>query len=235
MIKIYLLDFSGAEAAQNHLSALPDFVEKTKNKDLKRERAFSYMLLFYAYKMWKNSSDNPKNDNNCFQNSQYNMPNIERDENGRPYFLNENIDFNLSHDGNMAAVAISDEGAIGIDIQLCRDVVSPRLCEKVNGYYESKWLSALMAGADQLEDAVMTVYSSDQEISEVGCVSTLKTDGQDLFCRWASLEAIVKADGRGISGFRSIEAEKGLFTLRKAKVTDRAGKEYALSVALHFR
>ena len=103
MIKIYITDFNGAEADGKHLSALPDFIKNTKNPALRREREFSYMLLFYAYGNFVSDSGA--------------LPNIERDENGKPYFSDGKIDFNISHDKDIAAVVISDEGSVGIDVQ----------------------------------------------------------------------------------------------------------------------
>ena len=49
MIKIYLLDFSGAAADGVYRTALPSYIENTQNAVLKKERIFSYILLSYAY------------------------------------------------------------------------------------------------------------------------------------------------------------------------------------------
>ena len=42
---------------------------------------------------------------------------LSRTESGKPYFLNSNLKFNLSHSGGVVACALSDEGEVGIDIE----------------------------------------------------------------------------------------------------------------------
>jgi len=41
---------------------------------------------------------------------------------GRPFFQNESFDFNISHSGNMAALAFSNKGRVGIDLETIVDV-----------------------------------------------------------------------------------------------------------------
>ena len=41
---------------------------------------------------------------------------IEKDKNGKPYFVNSNIMFNITHSDNFVLIAVSDE-EVGIDIQ----------------------------------------------------------------------------------------------------------------------
>ena len=113
MIKTYLLDFSGAEADDFSASLLPSFIQETKNEILRRERFFSYLLLSYVY---------------C-ENFGSQMPPIVKDEYGRPYFSGSDVDFNLSHSANLAALVISDEGKVGVDVQKISDNVSEALVE----------------------------------------------------------------------------------------------------------
>ena len=120
MIKIYLFDFSGAEAENFTTSALPEFILQTKNASLRKERFFSYLLLSYAYR----------------ENSRGEMPSIEKDGCGKPKFAGGVMDFSISHTENMAAVIISDEGEVGIDIQKFTSEVSDRLIEKVEKSYD---------------------------------------------------------------------------------------------------
>ena len=101
MIKVYLLDFSEDGSEILSYSNMPTYVSETKNRELRQQRILSHMLLSYAF-------------NEMFSRS---LPPIEKDENGRPFFLGENIDFNISHDGNIVGVIISDEGRVGIDVQ----------------------------------------------------------------------------------------------------------------------
>ena len=45
---------------------------------------------------------------------------LSRTESGKPYFLNSNLKFNLSHSGGIAACALSDEDEVGIDIECAK-------------------------------------------------------------------------------------------------------------------
>ena len=134
MIKIYLLDFSGAAADGVYRTALPSYIENTQNAVLKRERIFSFLLLSYAY---EKSFPLP-------------MPKIEKDEYGRPYFPDSNIDFNISHDGKFIAVAITDVGRVGIDVQLYKDEISERLIRKTSELYNEK-IAYLSENGEKIE------------------------------------------------------------------------------------
>jgi phosphopantetheinyl transferase len=46
---------------------------------------------------------------------------IEYAVNGKPYFVNESVHFSVSHCNGFAACVISEEGPVGIDIELIQD------------------------------------------------------------------------------------------------------------------
>ncbi len=234
MIKIYLLDFSGADADLVCRSALPGsiekYIEKTGNKTLKRERIFSYFLLSFAFE----------------RELSHRLPEIERDENGRPYFIGEKIDFNISHDGSFAAAVLSDEGRCGIDIQRCRDSVSEGLIKKTEKLYGERVTDGKIIRGKLGAEIEMLSLNADGSIThgkmpslcEKGSTedsdSAAKTDGfdKDFFIKWSQTEAIAKADGRGLSLFSEIDLGKSAFILKSAKVKDKNGEDYALSAAL---
>ena len=214
MIKIYLLDFNGAEADINYLSALPSYIENTKNKKLKRERLFSYSLLKYAYA-------------ECFDSQ---MPEILRDENGRPFFASGEIDFNLSHDSEMAALVISDEDKCGIDIQLVTDSVSEDLILKTKKRYEKNRVFEATRGSDKIDGKIIILTVSDNgKICSAFDHDHAITDeaDSDFFSCWTALEAIAKADGRGLSYFEKI-ALSNVLALGHARIADKRGNMYAL-------
>lgn len=218
MIKIYITDFNGAEADGKHLSALPDFIKNTKNPALRREREFSYMLLFYAY-----------GDFVCDNDAHVAFPSIERDENGKPYFSDRKIDFNISHDKDIAAVVISDEGSVGIDVQ-AHEEVSDRLREKASLIYESKNLSSVTDGGDLREEIEAVEYTSESGFLK-SCIHIEKAiDKTDFFTKWTTLEALAKADGRGLSLLSEIDFEKEKFMLKSFSLKDKNKKSYALAV-----
>ena len=246
MIRIYLLDFCGQKAEESSFSAFPDFVINTKNPHLKRERIFSYMLLYYAYDEYtreKNKRKNSKYDNSCLQkgrisddlrekSTDFIVPKLERDENGRPYFSDSEIDFNLSHDAEMAALVISDIGRVGIDIQRRSRTVSERLSEKVNSFYESRAFASIIEKHDSLSAEIKFLsYSKEKGIYEIFRNDLLSEDKKDFFSRWSALEAVSKADGRGHSLLFGTDFSGSQFFLRRASVSDSDGNSYALTVS----
>lgn len=203
MIKIYLLDFSGAEAENFPTSALPSFVRETKNDRQRRDRLFSYLLLSYAYS----------------ENFREPMPPIEKDEYGRPHFVSGNVDFNISHSGSLASVIISDEGRVGIDIQNTSAKVSERLTEKV-----AKALVEIPK-AEQKKESIF-LRAADGKLLPA---APFFKRGSDIpfFRKWTEQEALCKADGRGLSYFSKIFAED--FILISEDLFDIDGDVYAFA------
>ena len=246
MIRIYLLDFNRAEAEENHFSALPDFIKKTKNPPLRRERIFSYMLLEYALKEYyeeKNMLESEEKDyfylqKQCVINelrgslSSPDFETLERDEYGRPYFPGVNFDFNLSHDGEMAALVISDQGRVGIDIEKHSENVSTRLYKKLDSYYESNCLLNITDRPDSLDARIKTLaYSNEKGILEAHIDIEKAHDAIDFFTRWTTVESISKADGRGLALFSRIDFSINDFNLLRLSIKDGGANTYSLSIS----
>jgi len=213
MIKIYLLDFSGADSGEKSLSALPEYIEKTKNPKLRRERIFSYMLLSLASREWL---DTP-------------IEEIKRDENGRPFFPGAEIDFNLSHDEGMAALVISDEGRVGIDVQSKAASVSEKLIKKYEEIFERYNLSSMES---RLSAFKITIFSlSDKGIKKSDVSLSDIQEPLDFYDKWTQLEAISKADGRGLSALFGADFSNEKFLIGQACVDDKCGNTYSLCVS----
>jgi phosphopantetheinyl transferase len=214
MIKIYLLDFNGAEADINYLSALPPYIENTKNEKLRRERIFSYSLLKYAYAHSFSSQ----------------MPTLLRDENGRPYFASGTVDFNLSHDAEMAALVISDDERCGVDVQLVTNSVSEDLRSKTKKRYEKNRVSEAIEALEKTDGDIIILTVSDNgkiiSASDKDYVVTYESE-PDFFSHWTALEAIAKADGRGLSDFEKIDLS-AVSAFVRARILDKRGNTYAL-------
>jgi 4'-phosphopantetheinyl transferase len=94
-----------------------------------------------------------------------------RREQGKPYLLNSPLYFNLSHSGNFAALAVSAQGEIGIDIETIRARNFLAIAER---YYHTDELKQLLA--------------------------TPEAEREQLFFKlWTLKEAFFKATGGGIS------------------------------------
>jgi 4'-phosphopantetheinyl transferase len=106
---------------------------------------FSKLLLQHALSQAGYNSD-------CLNQLKYELYN-------RP-FIDNKIDFNISHAGEYVVCAISDQGQLGIDIEL----IKPINISDFNQYMETEQLS----------------YKEFYEI-------------------WTIKEAVIKADGRGLS------------------------------------
>lgn len=85
--------------------------------------------------------------------------------------LNENLDFSISHSGDYVLCAITDEGKIGIDIELIRQV---NISEFRDVFDETEW------------DAITCNKEMDEQIKK-------------FFHFWTRKESLIKADGRGLS------------------------------------
>ena len=204
MIKIYLLDFSGAEADNFSTSALPSFVTETKNDTRRRESFFSYLLLSYAH----------------YENFKVPMPLVVKDENGKPYFNNGEIYFNISHSDNLAAVIISDEGEVGIDVQKISQRVSERLIEKT--LKEDLYIEK----SESLTEPVFLKADNGKMIPFTPRVSGAARE-DSFFRKWTEREALAKADGRGLSYIPKVNADD--FALICEAEFEAFGSSYSLS------
>ncbi|MEL6297151.1 MAG: 4'-phosphopantetheinyl transferase superfamily protein [Pseudomonadota bacterium] len=91
------------------------------------------------------------------------------------------LHFNLSHSGGMAALAVSREAPVGVDIEAARPVT------------------------DQLMRAAMT---DEERCALEGLSAGAQQDG--VFCRWVCKEAALKGVGNGLAGgWREMTVEAG--------------------------
>ena len=81
-------------------SEIMEHILQTNNPRLKKERCAAYYLLSAL----------------CQKIIGY-IPKIEWSGTGKPSFVNTYLHFNLSHTNNMVAVTLSDQGAVGVDIE----------------------------------------------------------------------------------------------------------------------
>jgi 4'-phosphopantetheinyl transferase len=91
-------------------------------------------------------------------------------EHGKPFLADGALEFNLADSADVAVIAISDEGPVGVDVELVRPIEHERLARRFFSMLEC----AALDEAPDPEHAFFTI--------------------------WTRKEAVVKATGRGISG-----------------------------------
>lgn len=90
---------------------------------------------------------------------------------GKPYVVGPGPNFSLSHDGDVALVAVTRQGAIGVDVERVRREL-------------------------RLDTFVRPLMHAD----DVACIDALKTEERTRawFEAWTRLEAVAKASGKGL-------------------------------------
>ena len=237
MIRIGILDLSehSDEKIISLAERLGDMldIEKKNNPKANAQSIFARLLLTEVY---KNIVEKP-------------LPRIIKSEKGKPYFLfkdkNADLFFSISHDGNMVAVAISDAGEVGIDLQSIGENMRSR--ERIE-----RTLSTLFCGVDSRmscevsDDTELKIYrlSADTESIYLDFVSAdriinpsgvLAERDADFLRSWTRLESLLKLSGGGFADTGEI-----LKTSRKARsqsifLKSNKGRAYSLTVSDYFK
>jgi len=170
---------------------IKEYVNNTSHIRLKTTRIYTYSLLFEALKKYFSVE----------------LPCILRGEGGKPFLKDEggsrNIKISLSHSDGFASVFVSDEGReVGIDIQ--KIGASDRIDNIARRFLKAVKPSRPLSGVE-------IFYA---ELTEEGFVFREKSDGfslcsvapvfgrnitSDAYLRWNYAEALVKAEGGGLS------------------------------------
>ena len=186
--------------------SLTEYIENTKNESLKQERRLAYSTLFCSLKAFFGLD----------------APQLLRTENGKPYLKNCNISISLSHSDGIAAVCISDEGQIGIDIQ---SEIAPEKQEK-------------------LERRFFTDYEVKSERIGVKYYFCTFCDNEAIFdnidpdichthsfsVKWSAAESLMKLNGGGFGDIASLPhlAKKSKTDIREIIIS----KKYYLAISI---
>lgn len=134
---------------------------------------------------------------------------VKRTDTGKPV-LTEGLHFNVSHSGDLILMAISDDRAVGVDIERKRDV--------------------------QRVDALLGRWLSNEEQSAFSNLRARGVSPSDAFLRlWSLKEARLKALGVGISGASRARLDLvdafPLDNLLDQLAAQRSGPEYVGAIA----
>lgn len=186
-------------------SDIASYVENTKNPSLRAERRLAYTALFCGLKeffMVEGCS-------------------LLKSVDGKPYltysknFPAPKIFVSISHSEGACAVALSDEGEVGVDIQ----------CEIDSSRYErlsSRFLSDVEIKSEDINHKLYCMSLSDEQ-AEIFAIDLKKPQNMGLTEKWCYTEAVLKCHGRGFGDIsRASEIANGIKTdIREINLKDK--------------
>lgn len=207
-----------------------EYIDSTKNEQLRKERLLAYTTLFaflsHSYGI-----------ENAF---------IERNEYGKPYFkiykekldleeektlksisiektkndhnkILENLHINLSHSDGLVAVTLSDEGEVGVDIQV--DISEEKKEKLATRFFKNITVKSEKIGVKYL------YFTIEEEKYKFTQVNPENCDENDAISRWTYAESVLKLDGKGFKNIEKIE-KKSKKTRSEGKKIEKNQKKY---------
>jgi len=192
MTDVYIIstDISdtGEASLENLIKTLPENLYKkvteTNNGELRLERALSYSLLACV----------EEGEDVCFT------------EFGKPMLKNTEKYISISHTGGACAVAISDDGDVGIDIEAVTEESVTRAKKAKARFFPFSYLDPSELSdiaSDDIKVHYMTLSCDGISKAETNGYMVTGYSGPLYF--WVSAEALLKADGRGFCAAEQIE------------------------------
>ena len=243
MIYIGILDTAGICPSDSRvISKIPEEVrgrvEKTRDSEQGALRAGAYMLLSEIYKRYFDQK----------------MPHIIYTGGGKPGFESDNDNktlhktpkFNISHDGSISAVVITDDGFdAGIDVQTTskRSIdykqIEKRFFSHITDLQNNVFIEGLQGDVNINNICVQIVYYvyKNGELFQVPCDVFLSKSENDeneemqFLAKWTILESVLKASGEG---FGAISLAERIFAESKSLTAAfvRNKTTYLLSVSV---
>lgn len=222
MVEVYLIKIPGetenAEAQTPvNVELLPCSVKErilnTKDSGTKNERAYAYTLM-RAVLNKRGVSDAELRKSFLF------------DEKGKPFLKDSDFEISVTHTDGMAAVAVSEGGPVGIDLEKIDFLKRQRLEKIIARFYKESDSVALEKNITKKN--LVCLGENRAYVNEIK--SEAFTDEDAPFVKWTVLEAALKHVGTGFECVK--DAEKIMKELRiEASVISFDGNRYALSVA----
>ena len=130
-------------------------------------------------------------------------PIIEKNEYGKPYFVDGSCHFSISHGKGLCAVLLTDEGECGVDIEpeieenRAKKIDTRFLCDRlpVRSLKRDIELRLELTGGVNAQEPKPSGEVEIQEL-EVGGAEGLTTTA-----KWTVLEAVLKMSGEGFAAF----------------------------------
>lgn len=217
MIRIGIVDLSGQVDAAD------------RGKRQSAQSKFARLLLKEIYKL--SYGEEP--------------PRINIAEGGKPYFEGGEPFFSITHEGELAAVALCDGGEVGIDIQSLpkklksRDKIAEKLTRTIreSDYYFTR--GGICEPTEVEFYFFAPIFSEDGECRITPCEGSVysspcrleKEDGQFL-SEWTELEALLKLSGGGFAHIGRVTELLADAKIISRWTVDASGAEYSLTVAV---
>lgn len=235
MIYIGLLDVEKIDTDNIEISIFPDKVVqkigKMKCESEKKLRTGAYLLLSVLYNKLVFGKDGYTS-----------LPSIECTGDGKPYFKESEVAFNISHSESVSAVCISDTGdAIGIDIQ--SEPKNKRMLERAMERFfapiKKNYEETAKAEDEKEAEAEIFFYTFDgemKEIEEKAFADDFRivnaSEEKDMLLKWTAFEALVKMEGCGIGKARRLNEDGVADALCKSACFAKNKVRYAVTLAV---
>ena len=130
-------------------------------------------------------------------------PVIEKNEYGKPYFVDGSCHFSISHGKGLCAVLLTDEGECGVDIE---PEIEPTRAKKIDTRFLCDRLPVRPLKRDIELRLELTGGANAQEPKpsgevEIQGVEVESFDKMPITAKWTVLEAVLKMSGEGFAAF----------------------------------
>ena len=130
-------------------------------------------------------------------------PIIEKNEYGKPYFVDGSCHFSISHGKGLCAVLLTDEGECGVDIE---PEIEENRAKKIDTRFLSDRLPVRPLKRDIELRHELTGGANTQEPKPSGEVEIQElevggAEGLTTTAKWTVLEAVLKMSGEGFAAF----------------------------------
>ena len=159
---------------------LKEYINKGKNESVKAERTLAYSTLLLSLEKFFSVKN----------------PTIIRNENGKPYVKDGSVFISISHCDGVAAVALSDEEEIGVDIQSMPDEEKAERLSK-------RFLSETLIRQDKAEIKYFTLSLIDGEY-RFNEISLMLESENNFLSKWVYSESVIKAFGTSFADISNI-------------------------------
>lgn len=193
--------------------SVKDKILKTGDGKTKFERVYAYSLLIKILGDFGLSAK--MLDDKFFFN-----------EKGKPFVKDSELEFSLSHTDGMVAVAVSTDGAVGVDIEKADKEKKEKISKIINRFCSG------VAIEQNISCLEISAYKGNN--GKITAMDTPETQFFDKsnedFVKWTQLEAMLKCHGGGFEALCELKSTFDSYSTESALIA-HCGEIYAISLA----